>query len=112
MLDFVLVPAGKYACCFNGVRACRSTKGAASGHHPVATIVKFPCSGGRQKTALARTRAQWTSEAVAESIRRKPTAYQCELSHALGVKDAKSYKEIVKAIGKVAKAIRPTMSKT
>ena len=69
-------------------------------------------SGGRQKTVQARAKAQLTSEAVAESIRRNLTAHKRELFTALGVGDEKSYEEIIKAIGKAAKAIRSTMSKT
>ena len=112
MLDLVLGPAGKYACCFKDVRVCRSAEGAASDHHLVTTLMSLHCSGKKQKTAQARTRAQWTSGPVAESIRRNPTAYQRELSTALGIGDEKSYGEIVRAIGKAAKTIRSTMSKT
>ena len=42
---------------------------------------------------------------MAESIHRDPTAYLLELSTALGVQDETTYKDIVKAIGKAAKAI-------
>ena len=106
MLDLVLGPANKYACCFKDVRVCRSAEGAASDHHLVTTLLSLHCSGGKQKTAQARrTRAQWTSGPVAESIRRNPTAYQRELSTALGIGDEKSYGEIVRAIGKAAKTI-------
>ena len=79
-----------FACCFKDVRVCRSAEGAASNHHLVTTLMSLHCSGEKQKTAQARTRAQWTSGAVAESIRRNPTAYQLELSTALGVGDEKS----------------------
>ena len=49
---------------------------------------------------------------MAESISHKPTAYQREFSTAFGVGDEKSYEEIVKAIGKAAKVIQSTISKT
>ena len=49
---------------------------------------------------------------MAESIRRNPTAYQCELSTELGVEDEKSFDAIVNAIGKSAKPIGSAMSKT
>ena len=112
MLDLVLGPAGNYACCFKDVRVCRSAEGATSDHHLVTTLISLQYSGKKQKAAQARTRAQWTSGTVAESIRCNPTAYQSELSTALGVGDEKSYGEIVKAIGKAAKTIPSTVSKT
>ena len=82
MLDLVLGPAGKYACCcLKDVRVCRSAEGAGSvNRHLVTTLMSLHCSGKKQKTAQAPTRAQWTSGPVAESIRRNPTAYQRELS--------------------------------
>ena len=105
MLAIVLGPAIKDAC-------CRSAEGAGSDHHLITTLMILHCSGGKQKNAQVRARTQWTSGAVAESIRRNPTAYQRELSTALGIGDEKSYGEIVRAIGKAAKTIRSTMSKT
>ena len=58
MLDLVLGPAGKYACCLKDVRVCSSAEGAASDHHLVNTLMNLQCSGKKQKTTQARTRAQ------------------------------------------------------
>ena len=112
MLDLILEPAGKYACCLKDVRIYRPAEGAASDHHQVTALVNLPGNGGRQTTVQVRTRTQWISGAVAESIRSNPTAYQCELSTELGVEDEKSFEAIVNAIGKSAKPIGSAMSKT
>ena len=112
MLDLILEPAGKYACYLKDVRIYRPAKGAASDHHQVTALVKLPANGGRQKTVQVRTRIQWISGAVAESIRCNPTAYQCEFSTELGVEDEKSFESIVNAIGESAKPIGSAMSKT
>ena len=41
MLDLVLEPADKYACCFKDVRVCGSAEGAASDHHLVTTLISL-----------------------------------------------------------------------
>ena len=46
------------------------------------------------------------------SIRLNPAVSKCELLTALDAGDDRSYKEITKALGKAAKAIRSEMSKT